>query len=180
MRGTSLKILLTLASLGGIAALAIGGTYANFTATPTTISNNAFATGTLTMSRTGSGAVFSAAGMKIGDEATGSVTINNTGTLPGAYSLSASADSGSSATLASKLNLVIYKDTDGSGTPVYSGALSGVSSASLGTFAKAGATGDSHTFYFHVTLPTTGTDAGDNALQGLSASETFTWSATQV
>ena len=53
----------------------------------------------------------------------------------------------------------------------------GVSSAALGTFA---ANGDSHTFYFHVSLPSTGSDAGDNLLQGLAASESFTWSATQV
>jgi len=48
---------------------------------------------------------------------------------------------------------------------------------SLGTFA---ASGGAHTFYFHVSLPTTGSDAGDNALQGLSADEDFTWSATQA
>jgi len=53
----------------------------------------------------------------------------------------------------------------------------GFFSASLGTFAAAG---DAHAFYFHVSLPTTGSDAGDNALQGLSADESFTWSATQA
>ena len=37
-----------------------------------------------------------------------------------------------------------------------------------------------HTFYFHVSLPTTGSDAGDNALQGKSAGASFTWSATQA
>ena len=56
-------------------------------------------------------------------------------------------------------------------------SLGGFSSVSLGTFA---ASGGSHVFYFHVTLPTTGTDAGDNLLQGLSSSTTFTWSATQT
>jgi spore coat-associated protein N len=112
--------------------------------------------------------------MKIGDSATGSITITNTGNLAGAYTLSGSS-SGSSA-LAGQLNLKVYKDVDG-GTALYDGSLSGFSSASLGTFA---ASGDAHTFYFHVTLPTTGTDAGDNAFQGLSASESFTWSATQA
>jgi hypothetical protein len=52
-----------------------------------------------------------------------------------------------------------------------------LSSASLGTFA---ANGDAHTFFFHISFPSTGTDAGDNALQGLSASTTFTWTATQA
>jgi spore coat-associated protein N len=112
--------------------------------------------------------------MKIGDTATGSVTITNTGTLAGAYTLSGSS-SGSSA-LSSQLNLKVYKDVDG-GTALYDGSLGGFSSVALGTFA---ANGDAHTFYFHVSFPSTGSDAGDNALQGLSASETFTWSATQA
>ncbi len=169
------KALLTTATLGAFAVVAVGGTYANFTATPTTISNNAFASGSLTMSRSGSGAVLSASAMKIGDSTSGSVTITNTGSLAAVYTLDSSV-SGSSA-LAGQLRLKIYKDVDNSGTAVYDGALSGVGSAALGTFA---ANGDAHTFYFHVSLPTTGTDAGDNAFQGLSSSVAFTWSATQA
>jgi len=171
---TLIKILLSLAALGAVSIAAIGGTFANFTATPTSISSNAFASGTLTMSRGGSGAIFNAAAMKIGQEATGSVTITNTGTLAGVYKLDGS--SSGDAALVSKLHLTIYKDTDGSGSPIYDGAF-GLSSVALGTFA---ASGDSHTFFFHVSLPTTGSDAGDNLLQGLAASESFTWSATQV
>lgn len=169
------KILLTLALLGLVSFAAVGGTYANFTATPTSISNNGFTAGSLTMNRSGSGAIFSSAAMKIGDTVTGSVTITNSGNLAGAYILSGSSSGSSS--LGGQLQLKLYKDVDSSGTPVYSGALSGFSSADLGTFA---ANGDAHTFYFHVTLPSTGTDAGDNVFQGLSSSATFTWSATQV
>jgi hypothetical protein len=154
---------------------ALGGTYANFTATPITIGSNAFATGTLTMSRSGSGAILTAANMKIGDSAAGSVTITNTGSLAGVYTLTGSSSGG--AALAGQLNLKIYKDVDNSGTPVYDGTLSAFSSAGLGTFA---ASGDSHAFYFHVSLPTSGTDAGDNLVQGLSTTESFTWSATQA
>jgi len=167
------KILLSLAAISVVAVAAVGGTFANFTATPTTIASNAFASGTLTMDRSGSGAIFSSAAMKIGQTATGSVTITNTGSLAGAYTLSGS--SLGSAALAAQLHLTLYKDTDG-GTAIYDGPL-GSFSASLGTFA---ASGDAHTFYFHVSLPTTGSDAGDNALQGLSADESFTWSATQA
>ncbi|HMC69422.1 MAG TPA: hypothetical protein VKJ07_09730, partial [Mycobacteriales bacterium] len=97
----------------------------------------------------------------------------NTGTLAGAYTLTGS--SSGSAPLAAQLHLTLYKDVDG-GTAIYDGSL-GSLSASLGTFA---ASGGAHTFYFHVSLPTTGSDAGDNVLQGLSASEDFTWSATQA
>jgi spore coat-associated protein N len=167
------KILLSLAALGAVSVAAIGGTFANFTATPTSIASNAFASGSLTMTRSGSGAIFSASAMKIGDTATGSVTITNTGNLAGVYTLAGS--SSGSAALASQLHLTLYKDVDG-GTAIYDGGL-GSFSAALGTFA---ASGDAHTFYFHVSLPTTGSDVGDNVLQGLSASETFTWSATQT
>jgi hypothetical protein len=169
------KILLSVATVAVVAVGAVGGTFANFTATPTSIASNAFASGSLSMTRSGSGAIFSASAMKIGDSATGSVTISNTGSLAGAYTLAGSS-SGDSA-LASQLTLKIYADTDNSGSPIYNGTLGGFSSVSLGTFA---ASTGSHTYYFHVTLPTTGADATDNALQGLSASETFTWSAVQA
>jgi spore coat-associated protein N len=167
------KIVLSLAAVAVAAVATVGGTFANFTATPTTIASNAFASGSLTMSRSGSGAIFSSLAMKIGDTATGSVTITNTGTLAGAYTLNGSASG--SAALAAQLHLTLYKDVDG-GTAIYDGSL-GSFSASLGTFA---ANGGAHTFYFHVSLPSTGSDAGDNALQGLSATEDFTWSATQA
>jgi hypothetical protein len=113
--------------------------------------------------------------MKIGDSATGSITISNTGNLPGSYTLAGSGSGNS--TLANQLTLTIYADADNSGSPVYNGSLGGFSSVSLGTFA---ATTGSHTYYFHVTLPTTGSDTTDNAFQGLSASESFTWSAVQA
>jgi spore coat-associated protein N len=169
------KILLSVATVAVVTVAAVGGTFANFTATPTSIASNAFAAGSLTMTRSGSGAIFSASAMKIGDSATGSITISNTGSLAGSYTLAGSGSG--SATLANQLTLKIYADVDSSGTPVYDGTLGGFSSASLGTFA---ATTGTHTYYFHVTLPTTGADTTDNAFQGLSASETFTWSAVQA
>jgi hypothetical protein len=172
------KVALTIAALSAASVVAIGGTFANFTATPTTISNNAFATGALTMSASSNAAIYTVSAMKIGDATSGSVKITNTGSLAGVYTLAGST-SGSSA-LASQLQLKIYKDSDESGTPLYSGALSAFTSVALGTFAASGTSGDAHTFYFHVALPTTGTDAGDNSLQGLSSSGAFTWSATQA
>jgi spore coat-associated protein N len=170
----SKKIGLTVAAIGAVSIAAAGGTYANFTATPVTISNNAFAAGTLEMDRSGSGAIFSSDRMAIGDSASGSVTITNTGSLAGDYVLSGSA----TGALAPSLDLVIYKDTDlSAGAKVYEGDLDDFSSANLGTFAS---DGGAHTFYFHVSFPSTGSDAGDNLLQGKSASASFTWSATQA
>ena len=169
----STKILLTLASVAAVSALAVGGTYANFTASPTTISSNAFTSGTLTMSRSGSGAIFASGNMKIGDEATGSVTITNTGSLAAAYTLGSTVSG--DAALAGSLNLKVYADNDdAAGSKIYDGALDAVSSLALGNFA---ATSGSHTYYFHVTLPSTGTDAGDNALPGKSATAPFPWNA---
>ncbi len=179
MRTLNTKILLSLASVAAVGVVAVGGTYANFTATPTTISSNAFTTGTMSMSRSGSGAVLSASALKIGQVSTGSVAITNSGSLAGVYTLSGSASG--SAVLGSALKLVVYKDIDNSAPDkLYDGSLSGFTSAALGTFAASGSAGDAHTFYFHVSLPTTGTDAGDNALQGATASASFTWSAVQA
>jgi hypothetical protein len=170
-----LKVLASLAALGAVSVLAVGGTYANFSATPVTISSNAFATGELTMARSGSGVVFDLSNAKIGQEATGAVTISNTGTLDGAFTLEGTV----AGALAPSLELKIYKNTDNAaGSLLYDGTLAGFSSAvDLGTLAAKSGTA---TFYFHVTLPTTGSDAGDNALQGKSANVSFTWKATQV
>ena len=176
MRSTFTKVLLSLAAVGAASVAAIGGTYANFTAAPTTLSSNAFAAGSLQMSRSGSGAIFSVGAAKIGESTTGSVTITNTGSLAGIYTLSGSTTG--SAVLAGQRKLEGYKDTDNSAAAkIYDGALSGFTSVDLGTFA---ASGDAHTFYFHVSLPSTGTDAGDNALQGLTTTTSFTWSAVQA
>lgn len=173
---TTLKILASLAAAGAVSVAAVGGTYANFTASPTTIASNAFTTGTLSMSRSGSGAVLTASALKPGDEATGSVTINNTGSLAGVYTLAGSTSG--SAALAGQLNLVLYKNTDNDvASKLYDGALSSFSSVALGTLAATSGTG---TYYFHVSLPTTGSDAGDNAFQGLSATASFTWAATSA
>ena len=106
-------------------------------------------------------------------------TIANTGSLAAVYSLSGSTSG--SAALGSALKLVIYKDNDGvAADKLYDGPLSALTSTALGTFAASGSAGDAHTYYFHVSLPSTGTDAGDNALQGATATSSFTWSAVQA
>jgi spore coat-associated protein N len=167
------KVVASVAASALVSAGALGGTYANFSVTPVTIANNAFATGTLTIARDGAGAIFSSANQKIGEESTGSVTIANTGTLDGAFTLSGSG----TGSLAPSLKLVVYKDTDKApGSKLYDGALGSFSSADLGTIGG----GSSRTYFFHVSLPSTGSDATDNALQGKSASASFTWSAVQA
>jgi hypothetical protein len=167
------KLIASALAIGTISIGALGGTYANFSATPVTIGSNAFATGTLTIARGGSGAVFTSSNQKVGQETTGSVTISNTGSLDGVFTLAGSA----TGTLVDALKLVVYKDTDNAaGSKLYDGTLAGFGSLNLGTIAG----GANATFYFHVSLPTTGNAATDNALQGKSASGTFTWSAVQA
>src|SRR5436309_470106 len=128
------RLFASIAALGAVTIAAVGGTYANFTATPLTIPNNAITTGTLELQRSGSGAVLTAQALKVGDTANGSVTITNTGTLTGTFTLSGALEGGSDAILAGQLRLVVYEDSDGSGTPVYDGAFSAFGSAGLGTF----------------------------------------------
>ena len=167
------KTMLSVLAVGVISVGALGGTYANFTATPVTIASNAFATGTLSIGRSGSGAIFNVSAQKIGQEATGSLTITNTGTIDGVFS----GTGASTGALAPNIQLVIYRDNDMvAGSKLYDGTLAAFSSVALGTIVSGGST----TFYFHVSLPTTGTDAGDNLLQGSSASSSFTWTAVQA
>jgi hypothetical protein len=170
------RLFASVAALGAVTIAAVGGTYANFTATPLTIPNNAITTGTLALTRSGSGAVLTASNVKVAETVSGSVTITNTGTLTGTFTLSGALEAGSDATVADQLRLVIYKDVDNSGTPVYDGAFSAFGSSGVGTFAP----GASHTFYFHATLNSRGSDVLDNAMQGKTASQAFTWSGTQT
>jgi len=79
------KMILGLAAIGMSAIIAVGGTYAWFTSTPTLTSNN-FTTGTLTAKLTGSGGAttldLSAANKLVPGEVMGtptSITIENTG-----------------------------------------------------------------------------------------------------
>ena len=41
------RLMLTIAAILAVTAVAVGGTYANFTATPTTVTSNAFTSGVL-------------------------------------------------------------------------------------------------------------------------------------
>jgi spore coat-associated protein N len=129
---------------------------------------NSFATGTLTMSNNHADqALFTATNMRPGDVETGSVTIGNTGTLSGNFSLTASPadDSDTTNRLSEQLHVVIK---DGAAIK-YNGTLADIGTVSLGPWAG----GESHTYDFTVTF-----DAGaGDAYQGDSTSTTFTWNA---
>ena len=140
------------------------------------------ATGPLSITNSrGGSAVLTAAGMAPGQSPViGDVDIQNASSMDATFALAQSNVTGT--TLAGSLNLKVVDcgtfagatapSCDAGDPQVYLGALNGLASTSLGSFA-AGAT---HRYRFAVTFPN-GTPAHDNALQGLSASVQFDWTA---
>jgi spore coat-associated protein N len=163
-------VLLTLAILI-LAVSVVIGSGANFTATSAN-AGNAFAAGTLTMSNDKApGAILTATLMRPGTVVSGTVTISNTGDVPGQFSFTKTAvvDAGG---LGAKLDLVI---TEGA-APIYSGKLdSAMGTISLGIWQPA----TPHTYTFTVTWPNNAptSDVSDTALMGKTCTYRFDWSA---
>jgi spore coat-associated protein N len=169
-----------LAALLAAVAVAVGSSAA-FTASSAN-PNNTFAAGTLSILNSKEGlAVLTASNMKPGDSATGTVDVENSGTLAGAFTLSRSniVDSDGSNPMSAKLNLVVKDCGDFSlGTPTcdagdpqaYSGTVAAMGSVALGAFAAA----DKHRYEFVVTFDSSAT----NAYQGDSSSVQFDWNAS--
>lgn len=169
----------SLAAVG--VAVGSGASFSSSSANP----SNTFSSGTLSQTNSKSAAaVLTAAAMKPGDSVTGSVTIANTGTLAGTFSLSKSnltnpiLGSGGE-TLSAQLDVVIM---DGA-TTVYSGKIGAMGTIALdgdtataGTqqFGASGSATATHTYGFTVTLPS----ATGNAYQGTSMSVQYDWTAT--
>ena len=168
----------TLAALAVVLA-AVGitvGSGANFTASAAN-AGNVFATGTLSIGNSPGTALFTANGMKPGDSSTGTVDITNTGTVAGDFALKTANPTGAT-TLLGQLDLVVADCgawtstapgcTTGT-TTVYTGKVSGLTNAALGSYAG----GVKHRYKFTVTLPS----STDDTLQGKSAQVDFAWSA---
>jgi hypothetical protein len=140
------------------------------------------ATGPLSITNSlGGSAVLTAAGMAPGQSpVVGDVDIQNASSMDATFALAQSNVTGTALAGSLSLKVVDCGTFAGAAAPscdagdpqVYSGALNGLPSTSLGSFA-AGAT---HRYRFAVTFPN-GTPAHDNALQGLSASVQFDWTA---
>jgi spore coat-associated protein N len=165
-----------------IAAVAVAvGSSASFTASSANPSNT-FATGTLSILNSKEGlAVLTASGMKPGDSATGTVDVQNTGSLSGAFSLSRSniVDSDGANPLSAKLNLVVKDCGDFSlGTPTcdagdpqkYSGTIAAMGTTALGTFAA----NEQHRYQVAVTFDS----SADDAYPGDNSSVQFDWDAS--
>ena len=163
------RLLATLALLLAATGVAIGSgaSFTSASVNPT----NTFASGTLTQSNSKDGAaVLTAENMKPGDTKSGTVTIENTGTLGGTFSLTESkVSSGFSTTT---LQLKVVDET--AGTDVYTGPLGGLGTKTLGDWAV----GAKHTYKFTITFPETGVAQNDD--QNKKATADFTWNAKQL
>src|SRR6266508_1930317 len=164
-----MRVLGALSALIAAVAVAVGSS-ASFTASSANPSNT-FAAGTLSILNSKEGlAVLTASGMKPGDSATGTVDVQNTGSLSGAFSLSRSniVDSDGANPLSAKLNLVVKDCGDfSSGTPTCD---AGDPQKYSGTIAAS----EKHRYEFAVTF-----DSGaGNAYQGDNSSVQFDWDAS--
>ena len=171
-----------------LAAAAVVGSGADFTASSANPANT-FAAGTLSILNSKEGtAVLSASNLRPGNSQSGTVDIKNTGALSGAFTLSRTApvDSDGANPLSSKLNLTIVDcGTFVGATPPTCGDGDDVSKYSAGTIAQMGTTGhlvtalgtyaanEQHRYQFTVQLDS----SAGNAYQGDNSSVEFDWNA---
>jgi hypothetical protein len=122
-------------------------------------------------------AILSLGGMRPGDSVTDTVTLGNTGTIPGDLTLSTSnlldAPGSGGGVLSGKLDLRV-RDTTNAGSPVtvYNGKIGALTPVGLGSLAA----GASRVYEFRVSFPDAGPGA-ENAHQGSSMSIQFDWTA---
>jgi spore coat-associated protein N len=165
------------------------GSGANFTAKAANPANT-FTAGTLSIDNSrGNGssatAILTAPNLKPGDSAPGTVDIQNTGSVPGNFTLSTgSASDSTGVSLLGQLDVKIedcgaWTSVNGTPTAPSCGSgrvvtasnakLSSVGSIDLGSFTA----NEKHRYKFDVTLP----QSTDNSFQGKSASIAFNWDA---
>ena len=165
-----------------LAAAAVVGSGADFTASSANPANT-FAAGTLSILNSKEGtAVLSASNLRPGNSQSGTVDIKNTGGLSGAFTLSRTApvDSDAVNPLSSKLNLTVVDcGTFTGATPPtcgdcydatkYNGTLAAMGSTALGTYNAS----VKHRYQFTVQLDS----SAGNAYQGDNSSVEFDWNA---
>jgi spore coat-associated protein N len=168
----------TIAALAVVLA-AVGitvGSGANFTASAANPTNT-FTAGTLSIGTSSSSALFNATNLKPGDTVSGTVDIQNTGSVPGTFTLSTSHVTDASALLG-QLDLKVedcglFNGTSapacGGTDVVYNAKASAVGTVNLNSFAASA----KHRYKFDVTLPSTIA----NSFPGASATVQFDWTA---
>jgi spore coat-associated protein N len=141
------------------------------------------ATGDLHLTNSQDGhAIFRATGLAPGGSVSGTVRLQNSGSLPGDLTLAQSDVSDQPGANGGRLSDVVKLDvsdvTAGSSVPVFTGRLAGFGSRSLGALGPA----ESRTFRFTATLPDGGlppsAGGGDNAFAGSGLTARYAWTAT--
>jgi hypothetical protein len=144
-----------------------------------------FVTGALSVSNSRDGAaILTAANMAPGGSVGGTVTIRNTGTIPGSLSISAShlsdAPGPNGGALSEALDLRVVDTTSGSDAVVYAGKLGPMPELDLVTLPS----GDARTYRFTATLPDGGTPpsatTADNAYQSASVTVDYDWTLAEA
>lgn len=179
------KVWIALLAVGVVAGAPWALTHAIFTDTQA-VGSNTFSTGSVDISSSPTSALLSLSGMAPGDKVTAPITISNAGSLALRYAMT-TAISGST-TLSDGLTLAIKSGVTtcsnagfgADGSSVYSGTLT---AGAIGDASQGSQSGDravsasgSEALCFQVQLPTTAV----SALQNLSATATFTFSAEQT
>jgi len=173
------KILIAIAALliALTAAIGSGAYFTSVSSNP----GNVITAGVLTHSNSNANAAFMNLGpMYPGQSLQGSVTISNTGTVPGVLRLTqtsyADTPGANGGNLSSVLTITIVDTT--TATTVYSGPLTGYGAA-FRIAANPMAPATPHTFQWTVTFPDGGAPvdavSGDNAFQGSSVSVRYDW-----
>jgi len=130
--------------------------------------------GRLNVSRSTTGPALALDRLAIGGRQTSSTTITNSGSVAAVYTLSGSL--GGDRKLIRRLRLTIVGSGPRGTATLFAGSLASFRPLNLGRLGV----GEARTFSFRLAFPSTGSDVGDNALQGLAASLRFTWSAVQA
>jgi hypothetical protein len=174
-----------LESQSALVLVAVGvavGSGANFSASAAN-PGNTFTAGTVSIGNTPNSAIINVSNWKPGDTQTGTVDIQNTGSLSGAFTLGMSnlTNSDNTNPLSDKIDLVVKDCGDfSSGTPTcdagdpvkYSGTLTAMgSNNALGTFAG----NEKHRYQFAATF----NSSAGNVYQGGNSTATSTWDAVQ-
>jgi len=163
-------------SVAGIAGLTSAALFSD----EADLTGNTFETGSVTLNTTDlSSGTWSAAidNMQIGSASNRPIKVTNDGSLAGTFTITEAGGATDSTALGAALQADLTKDacTVSPGTSLYSGDLSDLA-VSTGEALGAASSVD---LCLRVTLPSTGTDAGDNALQDASYSSTLTFTLTQ-
>jgi spore coat-associated protein N len=175
------RAVLTALATIGLAGAVTAGSGANFTAQMAN-PGNLVAAGTLAMSNSKADtAVLTTSNLKPGQSVTGTVDVQNTGSLDGVFSLAKAnlVDTPATPAFSSKLTLTVTDLGDPTVTPApapvqkYSGTVAGMGTLALGTWVP----DEKHRYQFVITFPDGGGNGADDAYQGAQTTVDYTFAA---